>query len=292
MTWMRIFLLGLMIWLSAGCSAAPAVQAEPLPANPVEAGQAAPVEPAQDLFIITDTPAQRISPTAAPATPLPSASPSPVALQARQPTQPVYSVCSPLAWESIPELFEIVADPYNPPPENRPEERHHGVDFSHYSRKGHSGIGGEPVQAILPGRVAAAIHDRLPYGNMLILETLASDLPDELAGQISLQPFQSLYVLYAHMQNPPQVSVGDWILCGQEIGLVGKTGYNIVNEHLHLETRLGTAGVVFESMAFYTTTASQAELDAYIRWRTSGEFLHFDPMLLFQAYLDWQAGLP
>jgi murein DD-endopeptidase MepM/ murein hydrolase activator NlpD len=292
MTLMRIFLLGLMIWLSAGCTAAPAVRAEPLPASADEAGQAAPEELAQDSPAPSETPTQRTAPTQSPATPVPSATPSPISLPAQKPAKPVFNMCSPLAWESIPELFEIVADPYNPPPENRLEERHHGVDFSHYSRKGNSSIAGEPIQAVLPGRVAAAIHDRLPYGNMLILETLASDLPEELAGQISLQPAQSLYVLYAHMQASPGVSVGDWILCGQEIGLVGKTGYNIVNEHLHLETRLGTAGVVFESMAFYTTTASQAEMDAYTRWRTSGEFRHFDPMKLFQAYLDWQAGLP
>jgi hypothetical protein len=51
--------------------------------------------------------------------------------------------------------------------------------------------------------------------------------------------------------------------------------------HLHLETRLGPAGTVFESMRFYSTSATIKEMENYVLWRTSGVYRHFDPMDLF-----------
>lgn len=203
------------------------------------------------------------------------------------PTQENFQLCSPLAWESIPELFEIVSDPYHPPPPNRAEERHHGVDFSHYTRKNRQSIEGEPVQSILDGKVASAIQDRPPYGNLVIIETPGDQLPQALRQQFGIGRGQSLYVLYAHLASSPPVSLGNPIFCGQEIGEVGASGYNIVNAHLHLETRIGPSSSVFPSMAFYTTSASPAEMENYVRWRTGGEFVHFDPMSLFQWYLDF-----
>jgi murein DD-endopeptidase MepM/ murein hydrolase activator NlpD len=194
-----------------------------------------------------------------------------------------FTLCSPLAWETIPELSEIVSDPYNPPPPGS-DERHQGVDFSHYSRKGRKTIEGEPVQAVLAGRAAAVIADRLPYGNMVMIETPYMDLPAWFSSRLDMAEGQSPYLLYAHFGHAPLVKLGDWVDCGQEIGDVGKTGYNIVNPHLHLETRLGPAGVTFESMAFYTTSASEQEMENYKRWRTGGEFKHFDPMNLFALY--------
>lgn len=197
----------------------------------------------------------------------------------------VFQVCSPLLWETIPELWEIISDPYAPPPPGR-DERHHGVDFSHWKRKGRNSIQGEPVQSILPGKTVAVIINRLPYGNMVIIETRQEDVPSAFFQALGGKAGESLYVLYAHFDNPPLVSSGEWVNCGQVIGSVGMTGYNVVNAHLHLETRLGPAGANFVSMAFYTTTASQEEMDAYRLWRTSGIFRHFDPMKLFKLFLE------
>lgn len=194
---------------------------------------------------------------------------------------PVFAICSPLAGELIPELWEIVSDPYNPPPAGS-DERHQGVDFSHYSRKGRKTIEGEAVQAALPGWVAAVIEDRPPYGNMVMVETPAAALPAELRQRLEIVEGQSLYLLYAHLGQSPTVHLGDPVQCGEVLGEVGKTGYNIVNPHLHLETRLGPAGVQFDGMAFYTTSATEAEMSNYLRWRTSGEFKHFDPLRLFE----------
>ncbi len=206
--------------------------------------------------------------------------PTATALPTVQP-QPTWQICSPLAEETILELWEIVSDPYNPPPAGR-DERHQGVDFSHWRRRERSSIEGEVIQAILPGVVAAAIHDRLPYGNMIIIETPGKDLPTEIADALGMGEGESLYHLYAHMQNPPQLSLGENVTCGEALGTVGMSGYNIVNPHLHLEMRLGPAGERFEGMVFYDTSATLEEMEQYRLWRTSGTFRHFDPMELFR----------
>ena len=234
-------------------------------------------------FYITDQETE----TAVPTKTVTATQAAPVIDVSSTPIQFALQVCSPLAWETIPELFEIVSDPYKPPPPGRAEERHHGVDFSHYSRKGFSSIEGETVQAILPGVVAASIRDRLPYGNMVIIETAYSSLPTEFTRLIELGKNQALYVLYAHFRQAPEVDLGDTVDCGQKLGEVGAVGYNVVNAHLHMETRVGPPGAVFASMAFYTTTASVEEMENYTRWRTGGEFLHFDPMVFFRTYLNF-----
>jgi murein DD-endopeptidase MepM/ murein hydrolase activator NlpD len=194
-------------------------------------------------------------------------------------------MCSPLQHENIASIYEIVSDPYNPPPPGR-DERHHGVDFSYYHHAGRDTIEGEGVQAILAGSVAAVINDRLPYGNMVIIETPASLFPADLVSTFGIEKDESLYHLYAHMQSTPLVEVGDAVECGQALGTVGMTGYNVVNAHLHLETRIGPAGDSFTGMAFYTTSATIEEMENYKRWRTSGEFRHFDPMSLFTWFLE------
>lgn len=164
-------------------------------------------------------------------------SPSPASSATITPSlTPAFRLCSPLAWETIPELREIISDPYNPPPSGR-DERHQGIDFSHYSRKGHNTIEGEPVQAVLTGGVAAVIQNRLPYGNMVMIETSSDDLPITLRNALGMAEGKSLYLLYAHFGHIPQVNVGERVQCGQVIGDVGMTGYYIFNPHLHLEER-------------------------------------------------------
>ena len=196
-----------------------------------------------------------------------------------------FIICSPLAGETIDKLWEIVSGPYQPPPPGR-DERHHGVDFAYYRRGDRMSIGGVAIQAILPGIVAAVIDNRLPYGNMVIIETSGEIFPNPINELLGLGPDKSVYHLYAHMQSKPVLRVGEWVACGDDLGQVGTTGYNIVEPHLHLETRIGPEGQVFDNMAFYDTRATQAEIDAYLRWRVGGEFQHFDPMHLFEIYLN------
>jgi murein DD-endopeptidase MepM/ murein hydrolase activator NlpD len=199
----------------------------------------------------------------------------------------MFEVCSPLSGEEIEQLWEIISDPYNPPPPGQ-DERHQGVDFSYYRRDGRLGIEGEEILSILSGIVVAKINNRLPYGNMVIIETPGEYLPVVLQKALKINNGDSLYHLYAHMKEESDLNLLDEIVCGQTIGVVGSTGYNIVNAHLHLETRIGPQDVIFDSMVYYDTNATLVEMDNYRRWRTGGEFVHLNPMILFQFFLDTQ----
>ncbi len=144
------------------------------------------------------------------------------------------TMCSPLKDETITSLWEIITNPFGSPPVGR-EDLHHGVDFAYYRRGERLSIDGEIIQAILPGVVAASINDRLPYGNMVIIETIPTKLTKGLIEQYNITAGESLYSLYAHMGQSPFVGLGDAVMCGQELGTVGVSGYDIVNPHLHLE---------------------------------------------------------
>lgn len=141
---------------------------------------------------------------------------------------------------------------------------------------------GEPVQSVFPGVVVSVLNDLYPYGNMVMIETALEGLSPGMLGRLDMlepEPDDSLYVLYAHLDGAPLVSLGDSVGFCQLLGEVGLSG-NTDIPHLHLEMRLGPAGSVFESMRYYDTRATIAELETYELWRTSGVFRHFDPMLL------------
>ena len=219
------------------------------------------------------------------AAPIPSATPNPTLVQTTvsssipkaTPTEAVL-LCSPLELHPLEELAEIIGDAYDPPRPGR-EERHHGIDFGYYHYQERDSMLGEPVQSILPGQVASVLTGQYPYGNMVMIEIGAADFPVDLSEGIEIPAGQSLYILYAHLDQPPEVNLGDRVAACQSLGVVGMSG-NTDIPHLHIETRLGPAGQVFESMRFYDTRATQAEMDAYVLWRTSGIFQHFDPLLL------------
>ena len=166
---------------------------------------------------------------------------------------------------------------------------HHGVDFGYYHRDGVGGpLEGNPIQSVLDGTMAGLGYNKV-YGNYLIIETPFEKLPPELSALYLLEPGQSLYLLYAHMQDLAPFEFFEPIDCGQQIGLVGKSGdpQFVAEPHLHLETRVGLSGIFVEPMAFYDTQASQAEKDSYMKWRSSDTFKVFDPMIL----LDFGASL-
>ncbi len=209
------------------------------------------------------------TPTRLPDTPspLPSNTPTP---------KPPFKICSPLEIHSLEVLPKIISDPYRPPPAGR-DERHHGVDFSHYLFGGLTTIRGVVVQSVMPGVAAAAISDSFPFGNFTIMETPFIDLPDSLTVRLQIKPGESLYILYAHLEQPPMVVLGEYIPACHPLGSVGKSG-NAGVTHLHLETRIGTSGVHFPVMSNYLEDTTPEEEQNYVLWRTSGEFRHFDPM--------------
>ena len=192
---------------------------------------------------------------------------------------PPFQICSPLVDTPISELPSIIADPYRPPPAGS-EARHHGVDFAYFRKFNRAAIEGAGLQAVMKGVVAAAIVDSYPYGNMLIIETSGAALPAELASRIQIAAGESLYVLFAHMERPPSARLGDAVEACQALGTVGKSG-NAGGSHLHMETRLGASGGRFQKMGYYKIWGTEEERANYLLWRISGEYRHFDPMVLF-----------
>jgi murein DD-endopeptidase MepM/ murein hydrolase activator NlpD len=259
------------------------------------------------LLVTSSTPTPYITPSVPTSTPssIATHTPTPTPIQIPTPTitSSVFNLCSPLEGVPISELEETISNPFHPPRFGS-DEPHHGVDFA-YLGPNRVALSGLPVLAAMSGRVAGVINDRFPYGNAVILETSLDQLDNELLALIpDLVPFpeytapltcppleidfewdqekRSLFLLYAHLLEAPSLEPGDYVFCGEPIGLVGDSG-NALNPHLHLEMRMGPAGAQIPSMSHYYAGASPEEMSAYCMWRISGYFQMFDPMLFFRA---------
>ncbi|KAA3642911.1 MAG: M23 family peptidase [Chloroflexi bacterium] len=225
-------------------------------------------------------------PTVAPtATPLPPPTettiPTPEATATPEPL-PVSEVCTPLRDHEIARLPEYVTNPYTETLTSNKEQGHHGVDFAYLYKDGDGPvIEGVDILSIMDGVVVSFTNNREPYGNMIMIETPYDLLPPEVIAFYEVQPSQSIYHLYAHLLDNPTLAMGQAVNCGDTLGQVGNTG-NSGNPHLHLETRVGPGGQSFpQQLVFYDTTASPEQAAGYQRWRSSGEFVQYDPMLLF-----------
>lgn len=294
-----VVLLGLLLWLSA-CAA------------PLGTGGGGPGEWQNRLAPASATPSELLARRAIPLTPTPSPrptltktptpdlaatqtaasagqAPEPILLEppTEAPTeQPVFRICSPLYNILLEDLPRLVSDGYNPPPRSRADDRHHGIDFAYYHWKGGGPIAGTVVQSVLAGVVAMALEDTFPYGNVVIVETPRQDLPEDLRVALNIPEGQSLYLLYAHLQEDSlQVRLGDTVASCQPVGAVGRTG-NTDAAHLHLETRLGLLGTTFTGMSAFTDTATDDEKRNYRTWRISGKYQHFDPVRLLLYGLE------
>lgn len=192
--------------------------------------------------------------------------------------EPDFSICSPLRAHGFNLLNQIISDPYHPPPMGR-DDRHQGVDFSYHRWRGKTSILGVGVQSVLAGRVAAAIWDSFPYGNLIIIETPYDSLPNNLIAELNIPAGESIYSLYAHLGEDIQVITGDQVRSCQFLGSVGKSGNTLV-AHLHLETRTGPPGITFAGISDFVEQATPEDEQNYLLWRTSGVFQHFDPMEL------------
>ena len=165
-----------------------------------------------------------------------------------------------------------------------------------------------PVQVVLAGRVAMVTKNRFPFGNSLLIETSLDKIPPDWLARLQLpEPIatlapdspqrspltcpdgglkmtvnpdkRSLYLLYAHLIDKPDLKPGDPLTCGQVIGTVGKSG-NALNPHLHLEIKVGPAAIWFISMAHYDASATLEEMATYCTWSISGLFQVIDPFKL------------
>lgn len=236
--------------------------------------------------------------------PTPTASPSvtPSVTQSATPSQ-IWEVCSPLMGVAINDLASRIVNPYHPP-QDRSDLPHQGLDLADPG-KGQMAIPGLTVQAVLPGIVAMVLDDRFPYGNAVLIETQLDDpnkvglkalqMPTVMPTLPHIQALtcpqpktlpdwsteqRSVYVMYAHLRDAVLLTEGQEVSCGQDLGAIGDTG-NALNPHLHIEMRIGPAGVRFGSLAHYDNSATPEEMYNYCVWRVSGWFQHFDPLILF-----------
>ncbi|MBN1231575.1 MAG: M23 family metallopeptidase [Anaerolineales bacterium] len=212
----------------------------------------------------------------------PTLTTSPTSTPTETPTPEPLTLCTPLEDHEFPEIYQYISHKFAPSPDSNMEKGHHGIDFSYYYREGKI-IDGVVIQTIFSGEVVSALDNPWPYGNMIIIETPYDQIPPEMISAYSITPEQSVYHLYAHLLNPPTLSIGDQVICGNPLGEVGNSG-NSGNPHLHLEIRIGPAGQEFPGMKFYDTQATDEEMAAYTRWRSSGEFVALDPEVVFELF--------
>jgi len=242
----------------------------------------------------TPIPSMTIKPSSSP-------SPYPTEAQTKAPLSPTPEliICPPLPGYSRDEIISAISNVFNPPARAGSDDPHQAVDLAVIQYG--IAISGDPVQIILAGRVAAIVEDRFPYGNALLVETILENLPHDWVSRIAaptpaptLGPHpsltcpqleeslswdpdrRSLYLLYAHMQEPVQLQVNDQVKCGQNIGTIGQSG-NALNPHMHLEARVGPSGAIFNSMAHYSGGITPEEMRNYCTWRVSGIFQLMDP---------------
>jgi murein DD-endopeptidase MepM/ murein hydrolase activator NlpD len=215
-------------------------------------------------------------------------------------------ICSPLQDETLTDLSQIITQPFKMPPLGFDYD-HQGVDFSYYRHNGHIGIQGLPVYSSLQGKVIAVLNEKWVYGNAVIIETPIDQIPTAWLSLLHLPNIEptvvpnprltcpvvtsdpnqnldtnkrSLYLLYAHFDQPPILKIGDQVQCGQQIGAVGNSGKS-TNPHLHVEARIGPSGAIFEGLAHYAANTSDTERHNYCVWRVTNLFQMIDPMSLF-----------
>ena len=186
-------------------------------------------------------------------------------------------ISSPISGVEIYELASIISQAYNVP-NPFSDNGHHGTDFGSYNFRGNHLLGW-PIQAVFAGKVAGITVNKSPIGNTVILETPYEQIPENLRDVLDIQPNESLYHLYAHMMDPPELVIGQEVTCGEVIGQLGQS--KTAEAHLHFETTIGESGLIIPSMSFYDTSATEEEMETYLWWRTSGVVMPFDPMSIF-----------
>jgi RHS repeat-associated protein len=109
------------------------------------------------------------------------------------------------------------------------------------------------------------------YGNLIVIEYPYENLPPKISLQI--ENGQSIYIIYAHLNEPSYLQTGDSVVAGQVIGFTGNTG-NSTGVHLHLEVRVGND---LPSLPMATVDFSLENELWYHWWGTP----HVDPHNIF-----------
>jgi len=281
----KILITALILFLLTGCNR-----------NPVSLSENTPTQ--TSALIPTATQILTLTPTASP-------TPTTVPL--------VTEAYSPLQGIAVEDLYLITSQPYKfdyPFVEASGSNYNHtGLDLAFFKFEKFSTVLGHPIQAVLPGTVVESLADRWPYGNMIMIETpfillspeylariplLTPYTESEILARSTCQPDQrkiswsqtdsSIYIVYAHMQNPSPFSTGDIVSTGQVIGAVGSSGNALVGaEHLHLEVRIGPSDAKFGTISDYKPSSTQEERYNYCIWALSEVFQPIDPALLWKS---------
>ena len=222
--------------------------------------------------------------------------------QAITPTA-VMQICSPVEGVKLENITSMIFNPYYPPAAGS-DDPHQGIDLSDVDLDTQIAKTGLGVNSIINGQVVMVMNDRFPYGNAVLVESAFDSLPSGWQNTILNETAPaswgtnpaltcpsgwdqdpesnadpSIFILYAHLENPPEVTQGQLIKCGENIGRIGMSG-NALAPHLHIEIRYGPSSGLTDSMAHYDTSASLGEMSNYCRWRVSGWYRLLDPMSL------------
>jgi RHS repeat-associated protein len=112
----------------------------------------------------------------------------------------------------------------------------------------------------------------LGYGNVSIIEYPYASMPFEFARDLGILNGQSLYLLYAHLQDAPEFEVGDMVVPGQPIGMIGNTGYS-TGPHLHFEARIGPRDTLGRGGPLCTDVTCGATTDSTTRYVLYRDYL-------------------
>jgi murein DD-endopeptidase MepM/ murein hydrolase activator NlpD len=280
--WVLIIISILILLFLAGCQSLP----------DTDTALSISIKPSETQVVFSATPTQH------------SSTPSPTAnVAATASPTPSFQLCSPLEDIPIEQLNDMVSNPYHPPVPGS-DDPHMGLDLADRLPGSQMAVSGRGVNAVLAGTVSVVNPERFPYGQAVLVETRLEDLPAGWLEALALPApdpspppiisltcpagtdpgwdatVRSLYLLYAHLEETASLQPGDPVVCGQRLGTVGMSG-NALNPHLHLEVRVGPAGLRFDSMAHYDASATLEEMGAYCAWRVGGQFQLVDPSKLF-----------
>ena len=162
-------------------------------------------------------------------------------------------VCSPLEGFVIAELPDLIYNPYAPPRLGS-DDPHQGVDFADIDPIYALALEGRPVQGDLSGQVITIIDNRFPYGYAILVETPLKQVPSEWLESLQIPtpaPTQeshssltcppienpptwdfskrSLYLMYAHLDEPFTLQKGERVNCGQILNVIGNSGNSLIH---------------------------------------------------------------
>ena len=230
-----------------------------------------------------NVPTQKVNQSSGPTNTVPVQANAPSVEASTTPTVLEQKMCSPLQVQPLEDLSQIITQTYLPPRQlesgEYSDEGHHGLDLGYYTREG-ALFTGTGVTAVFDGIVAGLVNDKPPYGNAIILESLPHQIPAELGVVFAVGEGESVYTLFAHLQEMQIQQLGEDISCGQQIAQTGLTGFT-GGPHLHIEFRVGPSSTQFDSMGYYRADMLPVEMENYRLWRNSGTFRLVDPAVVF-----------